>query len=204
MTLDGLERFFQSLHGVWGYLFLFVSSLCENLFPPLPGDTFVVLGAFLVGRGQLSALPAFVSATAGSLSGFMILFAVGATWGRRFVRSRGQRLFPEEHLLRVEQWFDRWGYAVIAGNRFLSGFRGVVSLAAGMARMDARRVFLLALISCLVWNAILMTAGVWAGENWPVLLRHYQFAIFILITVILIGFIVRMLIRKRSRRNEEM
>ena len=45
--MQSLETFFGSLHGVWGYAFLLVSAFVENIFPPMPGDTFVVLGAVL-------------------------------------------------------------------------------------------------------------------------------------------------------------
>ena len=72
--MEGLEVFFRSLQGFWGYLFLFVSAFVENIFPPMPGDTFVVIGAFLVGRDQLLFIPAYLAATGGSLLGFMFLY----------------------------------------------------------------------------------------------------------------------------------
>ena len=33
------------------YVFLFFSSVIENLFPPVPGDTITIFGAFMVGTG---------------------------------------------------------------------------------------------------------------------------------------------------------
>lgn len=194
-----LEQLFRSLEGGAGYVFLFFSSLAENLFPPLPGDTFVVLGAFLVGRGHMTFLPAYAAATAGSISGFMVLYFIGRQWGRRLFQNRKGRIFSRERLLRVESWFDRYGYLVIGVNRFLSGFRAVVSLGAGIVKMDAKIVFGLCLLSCLVWNGILMGAGIWVGENWAVIVRHYQWAVFILILLFVVFSWVRVLLRKRKQ-----
>lgn len=198
--LEGIREFFETLEGGWGYLFLFVSCLGENLFPPLPGDTFMVLGAFLVGRGQLAFLPAYIAATAGSLLGFMVLFIVGRFFGARFLR-RTPRLFSAERIVRVEAWFARYGYGVIAFNRFLSGFRGVVSIVAGLTGLDPKRTFVLAAVSCCIWNALLMSAGVLIGDHWEHILDQYQRIAFGLIAILLAGLWIRYVIRRRKRQR---
>ncbi|MBN2416504.1 DedA family protein [bacterium] len=197
--MSGLKDFFLSLSGFWGCLFLFLSSLAENLFPPMPGDTFVVLGAFLVGRGQLAAVPAYAATTAGSLLGFMLLFFLGRKLGRTFFEGKHGRFFSEESLQRVEHWFDRYGYWVIGINRFLSGVRAVVSLAAGMAHMDWKPVFGLALVSCLIWNAALMALGIWMGENWELVLAYYQRIIMAALLLITGAWIIRTRIIRKKR-----
>ena len=198
MNMESLQEFFHSLEGWAGYVFLFFCSLGENLFPPMPGDTFVVLGAFLVGRGHMQFLPAYLAASAGSVLGFMILYFVGRRWGRRFFQGLGGRLFSQERLIKIDAWFDRYGVLVIAANRFLSGFRSVISLAAGMAKMDARVVLALCLVSTLVWNGIIMAAGLWVGEHWMVIMGHYQRIVFSLIALIILFFIIRSVIRWRK------
>ena len=56
------------------YLFLFASSIIENLFPPIPGDTITAFGAFLAGIGKLDFLMVIIITTIGSTIGFMLLF----------------------------------------------------------------------------------------------------------------------------------
>ncbi len=199
--MEGLQDFFRSLEGWGGYLFLFLSSMIENLFPPFPGDTFVILGAFLVGRGQLAFFPAYCSTTLGSIAGFMTLYFVGRKLGERFFEGRAWRFFSQEHFNRVLQWFGRYGYTVIALNRFLSGFRGVVSLGAGIVRMDKKIVFLLGLLSCLIWNALLMGVGVWIGENWIVIVRNYQIAVLGLLLVLFIFLWTKSMIKRRLEKQ---
>jgi membrane protein DedA with SNARE-associated domain len=197
--MERLEAFFNSLEGWTGYVFLFFSSLGENLFPPMPGDTFVVLGAFLVGRGHMRFFPAYLAASAGSVLGFMLLYLVGRRWGQRIFQGRSGRLFSEKNLVKIDVWFDRYGILVIAANRFLSGFRSVISLAAGMAKMDAKVVLGLCLVSTLIWNGIIMAAGLWVGEHWTVIMGHYQRVVFSLVMLAILFFIIRSVIRRRKR-----
>jgi membrane protein DedA with SNARE-associated domain len=164
----------SSLSAPWGYAVLFASSFVENVFPPAPGDTVTVLGAFLVGRGRMAFLPAYLSTLAGSVLGFMVCYAAGRRWGRRWFNGRRTRFFSARGLDRVERWFGRFGDWVLVFNRFLSGFRAVVSFAAGIAAMDARKVFVYALLGCALWNGLLMGAGLWAGNNWAGIVRNYQ------------------------------
>lgn len=195
--MDNLQEFFQSLTGWWGYIFLFFSSMGENLFPPMPGDTFVVLGAFLVGRGQMRFLPAYLSITAGSITGFMILYTVGFRWGRKLFQGKLGKYFSEERLKNVEAWFSRYGYTVLVVNRFLSGFRSIVSLGAGIARMNWKIVFGMAFLSCVLWNGLLMFIGMWIGENWVKIVRHYQIVVFVILVLLIGIFWLRKLIKKR-------
>jgi membrane protein DedA with SNARE-associated domain len=195
--MSGLEAFFDTLHGVWGYVFLLASAFVENIFPPLPGDTFVVLGAFLVGRGQLDFIPAYLAATAGSVSGFMLFFWIGRRWGRKLFFRRNGKIFSEARLNRIEKLMDRYGYWVIGFNRFLSGFRSVASLGAGIADMEPVKVFALSLASCCLWNGLIMGMGIWIGENWASILRHYQTAAGIVIVMLVCFFWGRKLVKKR-------
>ena len=128
----------------------------------------------------------------------MILFYVGFRWGARFFESDRFTWFSRERLDRVEAWFDRYGYWVIGANRFLSGFRGVVSLAAGTVRMNPTRVFSLALTSCMIWNAILMGAGVWIGEHWLTIVKQYQTVVFVLIAGLLAFVWIHFFLKKKK------
>lgn len=186
--MEDLATFFSTLQGVWGYIFLLVCAFLENIFPPMPGDTFVVLGAFLVGRGQLHFLPAYLAATSGSVTGFMMLFFIGKKWGRKLFIGRNGKIFSEKHLVQVEKMIDQYGYWVIGFNRFLSGFRSVVSFGAGIGRMQSVYVFLLALLSCFLWNGLIMGMGILVGENWTLILRHYQWAVFIILLLLVLIF----------------
>ncbi len=148
------------------YLLLFFSAVLENLFPPVPGDTITVLGAFFVGKGILSFPVVYAVTTVGSTLGFMILFYVGYFLEREFFMKRDFRIFSAKSIISSEKWFEKYGYYVVLGNRFIPGIRSVVSIAAGITILRPQRVFLFALTSAAVWNFIWIYAGYSLGNNW--------------------------------------
>lgn len=190
------------------YLFLFVSAIVENLFPPIPGDTITAFGAFLVGTGRLSYFFVYVSTTTGSVIGFMLLFAVGKKLGKAFFMEKDYRLFPGDRIEAAERWFVRYGYMVVLANRFLPGIRSVISVVSGISRLKTVRVFLLSLASASIWNLIWIHIGYLLGDNWDVvkekigeIMRGYNIAVSIIIGLALVVFIY--LKRKRKRKRSE-
>jgi membrane protein DedA with SNARE-associated domain len=184
------------------YFFLAASAYVENLVPPIPGDTITALGAFLVGTGRLTFFGVFLSTTVGSLLGFLTLFWIGGYLGRRFFFRKDYRFFRAKDILKAEVWFVRYGYWLIALNRFLPGIRSAVSLAAGISSLRAAWVAPLALLSCAVWNLIWIMVGHGLGTHWELVQSKFSTLMwrYNVIAVILVAlFLLFWLVRKRVR-----
>ena len=139
----------------------------ENLFPPIPSELILPFAGFLVGRGELGFLPALVASTAGSLSGALILYALGRWGGRNLILRYGRFLRVKEvDLNRAEGWFDKYDQWVVLFGRMVPGVRSVVSIPAGMLRMPFLQFVLLTTAGSAAWNALLLGAGWYLGENW--------------------------------------
>jgi membrane protein DedA with SNARE-associated domain len=139
----------------------------ENLFPPIPSEFILPFAGFLVGRGELGFLPALVASTAGSLSGALILYALGRWGGRNLILRYGRFLrVKEADLDRAEGWFDKYDQWVILFGRMVPGVRSVVSIPAGMLRTPFLQFVLLTTAGSAAWNALLLGAGWYLGENW--------------------------------------
>jgi membrane protein DedA with SNARE-associated domain len=164
-----LESFIQSVSAMspaWFYLALFASAYVENVFPPVPGDTVTVFAAYIVGRTQQRFAGVLLATTLGSVAGFMTYYLVGRLVPLDSLLERDSRFFPAATIRRAGDWFQRYGYWVVLGNRFLSGIRSVISLVAGLYRLPWPRVLVLATLSCAVWNGLLIWAGYLLGANW--------------------------------------
>jgi membrane protein DedA with SNARE-associated domain len=139
----------------------------ENLFPPIPSEFILPFAGFLVGRGELGFLPALVASTAGSLSGALILYALGRWGGRNLILRYGRFLrVKEAELDRAEGWFDKYDQWVVLFGRMVPGVRSVVSIPAGMLRTPFLQFVLLTTAGSAAWNALLLGAGWYLGENW--------------------------------------
>ena len=186
--MERLIDFIQNVDPFWMHVLLFSGAYIENMIPPAPGDTVVVFGAYLVGTGTLTFELVFFATTLGSLAGFMTVYGVGRILGIKLVETKKWRFFSSVEFIRVEAWFEKYGYAVIAANRFLSGARAIVSLFAGVMHLNIKKVFVLALLSCVVWNVILIYAGSKVGENWGRIvgyIREYNIVVFSILVIVL-------------------
>ena len=195
-----------STHGPFiAYCLLFISAFVENIFPPIPGDTVTLFGAYLVGRGELDIIPVFLTTVAGSFIGFMAIYYLGLKKGRAFFEKRSSFRSPQR-LGKIEKWFDRYGPKVILANRFLSGVRSLVALAAGIGNMPPGKVALYSLISIALWNGIIITAGLLVGTNWTAvrsILSTYSSLIFILFIVVVAILFARFFMRGRGSQMEK-
>jgi membrane protein DedA with SNARE-associated domain len=170
--IDIFADFFQwmrSLSPLWMYGVILLITYLENVVPPIPGDLIVVFAGYLVALGSLNFIAVVVISTVGGAIGFMSMYAVGFMMGRAVLAPDRLVWLPKKRIYRAQEWMERYGYGIVAANRFLSGARSVISLTVGMAQMAPGPVAVYASLSALVWTALLTALGYVVGENWRVI-----------------------------------
>ena len=200
-VLTDLVDWMSALPVFWAYVLILAVAYFENVIPPIPGDMIVVFGGYMVGIGQLNIVVVILLATVGGVLGFMTMFAVGHRIGHMVYSPKRTRWWSEARIIRVRGLLDRWGFGLVAANRFLSGLRSVISLTVGMVHMNVFRTTLYSTISAFVWTSILAIAGFFVGENWEAVreyLRNYGWFV-ISVIVLFIGF--QLLRRGRKKRR---
>jgi membrane protein DedA with SNARE-associated domain len=144
---------------------LFAASFVEYVFPPFPGDTIVLLGAWYAVHGALSWPATFAAVTAGAVAGAYLDWRLGRALSpaveSRVVRSR----MGAHQLARFEAAYRRWGGLLLVANRFLPGVRPFLFVAAGAVRIPLPRVLLLGGLSAALWNALLLAVGALLARN---------------------------------------
>ena len=205
--VEFLENLFSQISPAMAYLILGVCAYTENVVPPIPGDTVVILGAYLVSTGQLDFWGVYVSTTIGSVAGFVTMYYIGRKFGRSFIYKKSRsRIFKEEDIRKTEIWFGKWGYWVIAANRFLTGTRSIISLFSGLFHLNILLVVALSIVSAAIWNGLLISAGMLVGENWEIIsdiISQYN-NVLIVLTVCVIGYVIyRKYYKKKSEQKPE-
>lgn len=148
------------------YLLLWAAALTENIFPPFPGDTITVFGAYLAGIGILNPLPVFLWTAAGNLTSNILIYYIGRYSGRDFIR-RHPRLFGGRLLPRAALFYRRWGYRALFFSRFLVGLRSIIPFFAGISRFRLGRFLAPVTLSIIVQHGLLVWLGYSLGQNWP-------------------------------------
>jgi membrane protein DedA with SNARE-associated domain len=187
-----------------GYLGIFAAMVAETVFPPIPSEIVLPLAGFEVARGNLNFLATVLAATAGSLVGAWILFALGRYGGRPAVlRWRRVLRVGEADLERVERWFDKWGNWVVLLGRMIPLSRSIVSIPAGFTRMPLVRFSLLTALGSLIWNVLLAGAGYQLGSRWEevtdVVGRYSDVAAALVVAAVAVG--IGWFWRWRSKRR---
>ncbi len=199
-----MEWFFEFIRNtdpVWMYTGLFLGCYIENVFSPFPGDSVVVLGAYLVGTGSLRFEMVFLSTTFGSMLGFITIFAFGRFAAEKWIATGRLKIVNTRQYRITEKWFDKYGYWVIIANRFLSGIRSVISLFAGMSNLKTVKVLVYALVSTIIWHSILIFAGFKLGENWELVetyIKKYNIILFSVLGIAVLIFLIRRYLKKRK------
>ncbi len=201
-----IENIITQVDPLLAYLILFVSAYIENTFPPVPGDTVTVIGAYLITTGKLSFTGVWFSTTLGSVLGFFTMYLIGSKLGKEFISNEKRaKIFGFDRIEKIEVWFAKYGYGVILANRFLSGTRSVISLFAGIFKLKSLWVLILATLSALIWNGILMYAGYVLGVNWESItgiISQYNQIVIILTVLLISGFIIyKFVIKRRVKKN---
>jgi membrane protein DedA with SNARE-associated domain len=184
---------------------LFLGSLIEYVFPPFPGDTLVVLGAWYAVNGKISWPLAFVAVTAGAVAGAWIDYRIGVALGAALERGAMRRgPITLEHVRRVEAGYARFGAWFLLANRFLPGIRAFLFVGAGAARLPLGKVLLWGGISAAAWNALLLLVGAYLASNlsefvgW---LERYTAFAWVVMAVIAVFLLARFAIAARRRKK---
>ncbi|HMB28275.1 MAG TPA: DedA family protein, partial [Blastocatellia bacterium] len=162
----------QTLPPVGVLAVMFLIAYIENIFPPSPSDAALVFAGTLIGIGVVGFAPALTAATLGSVLGFMTAYVLGRYFEQRFVSGRYHRFLPVNAIHQVERLFNRFGYGVIVANRFLAGTRAIVSVFAGMSKMNLLATTLLSAVSAALWNSILLYLGIVFADNYRAAERY--------------------------------
>ena len=168
--LQSFADWFQTLPPVGIYATLFFVAYVENLVPPFPGDVNVVIGGYLVGLGLIGFVPVVLVVSVGSALGFMTMYGIGKVLGNAVEDPARLRWIPKAPMQTAKKWLQRWGYGVVAVNRFLSGTRAVITLLAGASDLRPVLTAFLAFVSSLAWYTLLIYAGYSVGANWESIL----------------------------------
>lgn len=159
------------------YLLVAAGTAVENVFPPVPSDTFVVLGGVLADRGILDWRIVLAVAWVSNIAMGCFVYLMGRRYGRAiFDTGWGQWLLRPHQLERLSDFYDRYGGLTILVSRFFPVFRVLVPAFAGISRLSFWRTAIPLGAASALWYGVLVWAGIVASRNVPRLVRWFETA----------------------------
>ena len=169
----------------FGYIGICFLIALENIFPPIPSEVILTFGGFLTTYSKLGPLGVIISATIGSLIGAIVLYYLGY-----FFSDKLEKLFKMDDIKKANNWFKEKGYKAVLYCRFVPIVRSLVSIPAGINKMNMPIFLLYTSIGTIIWNTVLVYAGVFLGDNWSyfagVISRYSKVVLVFIILVILV------------------
>lgn len=201
--LGGIVDGVVSLVDLMGPVGVGIAIALENLFPPIPSEAVLPLAGLAASRGAFGLVEAIAFATAGSIAGALVLYAIGALVGVPRLRALFARipLLDAGDIDRTVGWFHRHGGSAVFFGRFVPIFRSLISIPAGVVRMPLWRFVLYTGLGSLIWNAVFVLVGWYLGASWHIVERFMGVVQNVVIGAVLVAIVVFVVIRVRARRR---
>ena len=157
------------------YLAVGLGAALENIFPPVPADTFVLFGAFLAAQGRANPWIAYAVTTGGNVASALLTYWLGRRYGRPIFRTRiGHMILRPGQIDQIESFYGRYGKRTIFFSRFLPGLRAVVPVFAGVSHIGFWRTALPLTAASAIWYGFVFAVGTLAGHNWQAILDAFS------------------------------
>jgi membrane protein DedA with SNARE-associated domain len=147
------------------YLAIAAAAFAENLFPPLPADTAIALGAFVAARGEASAIATWSATMVGNLGGALVMYGLGRHLGAAWLERRLPSLGGEAAATEVRRQYARHGVWALAVSRFVPAVRAVVPPLAGALRIGLGRALVAMTLASALWYGLVTWFAFTLGEN---------------------------------------
>jgi membrane protein DedA with SNARE-associated domain len=165
---ERLLAWLVSLPPVGAYAVLVVLSAVENVFPPVPADVAVALGAFVAQRAGHSTLLLGLLCWLGNTASSAGMYVFARRYGPEFfTKGWGRRLVPPAALALLHGAYERHGVAGIFASRFLPAIRAGVTPFAGVVGVSPVRALVPAAAASAIWYALLVVVASMLGLSWP-------------------------------------
>ncbi|MDE6071955.1 MAG: DedA family protein [Muribaculaceae bacterium] len=172
LSIFDASEFFQWFVNHASYLFVFIFMTIESSFIPFPSEVIVPPAAYLActntGVGSdMNIFGVVAVATLGALAGAFINYYLALWIGRPIVYKFADSRFGHACLIdrakvdKAEQYFDKHGAISTFIGRLIPAIRQLISIPAGISKMNVAQFALFTALGALVWNAILASLGYW-------------------------------------------
>lgn len=200
------------------YWFVFIFMLIESSFIPFPSEVVVPPAAYLAAtKGDMNFFGIVLVATAGAICGALVNYYLSLWIGRplvyKFANSRYGHacLIDQAKVEKAEAYFDKHGAISTFIGRLIPAVRQLISIPAGLARMNVGVFVIFTGLGALVWNLVLALLGWWLAKWVPLAqlfdtvekYNSYLSWAGIIIGVVCVVFIAYRLLNPKKTENKE-
>jgi membrane-associated protein len=187
--------------GPWLYAVLFAIVFCETglvVTPILPGDSLLfAVGALAAAPGSPLSLPVLlVLMSIAAVIGDLVNYTLGYHIGPRVFRYEHSRLFNKKHLVRTQQFYEKYGAKTIVLARFVPIVRTFAPFVAGVGRMQYARFAIYNVAGGIAWVAIFLLGGYFLGSA-PGVKQNFHYIILAILVISVLPMVIEFFLSRR-------
>jgi len=187
--------------GDMGYWGIFLLMFLESTFFPFPSEIIMIPAGYLAYKGEMNLYIVILVGILGSVGGALFNYYLAMHFGRKFILKYGKYFFiKEETLDKLEAFFVKHGELSTFNGRLIPGIRQLISLPAGLARMNVARFSLYSALGAGIWVIVLVALGYVLGSNEELISEYLKTAT--VIALISVVFITIFYVVRHKRRKE--
>ena len=174
----------------WGYIGIFLLMALESSFVPFPSEVVLIPAGYLAFKGDMNIVMIMISALGGAIVGSFVNYFLALFLGRRFLEKYGKYFFiKEEVLLKMDTFFAKHGHISTFTGRLIPGVRQLISIPAGLARMNILQFSIFTILGAGIWAMILVALGYFIGQNQELIHVYLkELTVAALVFVVVLGF----------------
>jgi membrane protein DedA with SNARE-associated domain len=178
-----------------------ISILLETIIPPIPSEAVLGLAGVLINQGRMSIVPVILFATLGSILGAIFFYYLGRALGPQRSHAFLDRLplVETEDVDKTFGWFEKHGRSAVFLGRMVPIVRSFISVPAGVVRMPFGQFLLFTAGGSLIWNSVLVSVGVAAGDFIEKNLHYLDYVVVAAVVVAVAWFVYRKVTGKMNR-----
>lgn len=189
-----MEQILTSFISTWGYVAIAILILLENILPFIPSEIILTFAGLMSVKSDLTIPTLFIISTISSLVGLLVLYYISRLVSEerlyRFVDKYGKWIkLKGKDVARANDWFKKYGTLAVFICRFIPVLRVLITIPAGINRMNVIIFMILSLIGTTIWNFALIFLGKMLSGSWDALmngLHTYSYIMYIIIALAII------------------
>ena len=164
----------------------------------LPGDSLLITAGLLAGMGSLNIWWLNVLVIVAAIVGDSTGYAIGRRLGPRIFTRPKSLLFNPKHVVRTQQFYEKYGAKTIVIARFVPIIRTFAPVLAGVGNMRYRRFLTYNVVGGIGWVVSMTFAGYLLGQTVPNISKHIHVLVIVIIILSVIPIAVEVY-RERGR-----
>jgi len=154
----------------WGYFAVGILMFVETIFPPIPSEVIMPMAGIYAAQQGHSLSVVVAAGTVGAMTGnlvwFLLAWKLGLDRFEQFLVRYGRILTMDEaEIARGRMLFDRYGGGIVGVGRVIPTIRSLISVPAGLVRMNVRTFLIYSSLGTFLWTMGLAIAGYMLGNR---------------------------------------